>query len=66
MGKSLSVLFKKIFDNSYFHEFWKKIEYYTNQQQQQQQQQQNMTNEILKVFSLFHCFLFSVSKILKK
>ena len=62
MGKSLSVLFKKIFDNSYFHEFWKKIEYYTNQQQQQQ----NMTNEILKVFSLFHCFLFSVSKILKK
>ena len=62
MGKSLSVLFKKIFDNSYFHEFWKKNEYYTNQQQQQQ----NMTNEILKVFSLFHCFLFSVSKILKK
>ena len=50
--RSLSILFKKSFDDSYFPELWGKYNIIPVHKK--------MTNEILKIIAPFHCSLFSV------
>ena len=54
---SVSLLFKKSFDNSYFPELWKKSNIIPVHK--------TITNRILKLLAPFHCFLFLITYLKK-